>query len=228
MPKLAICIPCMDEMPVPTVLSLLSLYAFVIDHPLYKDVDEKNDVSIFIERNSLLVSSRQNLIQRALDWDAEWILMLDSDMTFPADTFHQLAKHSKPVVACNYVKRVVPTVPITKDFDNSIIYTDRDTTGLQKAKFTGFGVCLVHSEVFRNIPPPWFDTQWIKDNETGSLDILGEDVFFFEAMRHFTKQDLWIDHDLSQHVQHVGQFEYHNSLGGATRDTYEDGESTST
>lgn len=205
--------PCADDISVPTTLSLISLYAYLSKVPLYGDTE--NEVNFHVERSSLLVGSRQNLMQRALDEGNEWVLMLDSDMTFPPDIVHRLANRNKLVVACNYVKRIVPSIPITKGFEDELIFTDPDSTGLEKAKFTGFGVCLVHKSVFEDFPKPWFDTQWMKPEE-GEIFLLGEDVFFFEALRHYKNIDLFIDHDASQKVTHVGQFEYHNRLGRAS------------
>lgn len=216
--------PCMDDVPVPTFLSVISLYAFLSKVPLYKDDDTPNEVNVHVERSSLLVGSRQNLMQRALEEGNEWILMLDSDMTFPPDTVHRLAKHGKLATACNYVKRTLPSVPITKGFDDKLIFTDPDTTGLEKIKFTGFGVCLLHRSVFDDFPKPWFDTQWMKQ-EDGEIFLIGEDVFFFEALRHFKNIDIFIDHDLSQSVTHVGQFEYHNRLGKASIEELENEQS---
>ena len=46
--------------------------------------------------------------------------------------------------------------------------------------------------------------------------ISGEDVFFFEKVKHFLDIPCIIDHDLSQLVRHVGTFEYHNRLAKAT------------
>lgn len=135
-------------------------------------------------------------------------------MVFPPDIVHRLLAHDKPVVACNYVKRRLPATPVTRDFGvpERDIPTKRNSTGLQKVKFTGFGVALVKAEVFKQIPPPWFDTLWQKHNETGELFVVGEDVFFFEALRHFAKEDVYIDHDASKLVEHIGIFQYHNFL----------------
>ena len=220
MPKIAILLPSNDDIPIPTMLSILSLYAYLSKTPLYSDAEDENDVNIYSERSSLLVGSRQNLMQRALDADNEWILMLDSDMTFPPDIVHRLASRGKPLIACNYVKRVVPSIPITKDFDDNLVFTDPDTTGLQKVKFTGFGVCLLHRSIFDDFPKPWFDTQWMRQ-EDGEIFLVGEDVFFFQALRHFKNVDIYIDHDLSQSVTHIGQFEYHNRLGKASIEEFE-------
>ena len=53
--------------------------------------------------------------------------------------------------------------------------------------------------------------------------MMGEDVFFFHKMRHFTDHRLFIDHDASQHVSHIGTFEYSNALADATWDEIEHG-----
>jgi hypothetical protein len=58
---------------------------------------------------------------------------------------------------------------------------------------------------------PWFDTVWMENN-----DLLGEDVFFFKKVKHELGISLYIDHDLSQLVRHIGTFEYHNRLAKAT------------
>lgn len=216
--NIAICMPCTDDVPVGTMMCLLALQNYLVTHP----VDEDQGLNIFIEQSSLLVQSRQNLIQRALDWKADWILMLDSDMTFPANTFHRLAKHNKGIVACNYVRRSIPTAPVTKGKDDKFIITNDDSEGIEIAKFTGFGVCLVAADVFKQLDKPWFDTIWMEHKDEGRVECLGEDVFFFEKVRYFTDQELWIDHDLSKEVTHIGQFEYHNILAETVKEELDD------
>lgn len=208
--KLAIVIPSNDTVYIPFVMSLLALQNVLLTSPPISD--EEFDMNIMVEQNSLLVSGRQNLTAKALEWGADWILMLDSDMKFPADIVHRLLKHGRPIVACNYVKRQVPAVPVTKGFDGKRVLTRKDSTGLEKVKFTGFGVTLVHKSVFERFPAPNFDTVWMKHDDTKEIEILGEDVFFFEGLRHFTGQDIYIDHDVSKDIGHIGIFEYTNNL----------------
>lgn len=216
--KIAVCIPCTDFIPTGTVMSLLALQNFIVTHP----VDDDQNLNIFTEQSSLLVMSRQNLIDRALEWGADWILMLDSDMTFPADTFHRLASHNLPIVACNYVRRAVPTSPVTKNVNEKLMLTNPDSTGLEEASYTGFGVCLVAADVFKKLEKPYFDTAWVKLDDAKDYECLGEDVFFFKKVRYFTDAKLFIDHDLSQQITHIGQFEYHNLLGNTVKEELDD------
>ena len=218
--KIAIVMPCTDSLPTESAMSLLALQSFLLTHP----VDEDQELNVMVEQSSLLVQSRQNLAQRALDWGADWILMLDSDMIFPADVFHRLARNGKPIVACNYVKRTIPTTPVSRKLDNKFLITNKDSTGLEEAKFTGFGVCLIAADVFRKIDKPWFDTVWMEDKEKNTVECLGEDVFFFEKVRHFLGQPLWIDHDTSKSVGHIGMFIYENNLAEVVKEEIDDEE----
>lgn len=205
--KIAICIPCTDVVYMDFMMSLLALQDALNRNPVHKN----QNINIFIHRSSLLIGSRTDLAKDALDWGADWILWLDSDMVFPADLLHRLMKTKRSVVAANYVKRSMPTTPVTTDADRHYIRTDPESTGLQEADTTGFGALLVKADIFRKVPLPWFDLVWLED---GTL--LGEDVFFFKKIKHYLNATLWIDHDTSQLVRHIGTFEYHNRLAVAS------------
>ena len=211
--KVAICIPAGDYIVVDFMHSLLGLQAFTDDFnkkTVAKGINTLN-VNVFIFRSSLIIGSRTELVKDALKWGADWLLWLDSDMVFPPDTLTRLLNRKLPVVAANYVKRGLMSTPVTVDSTRHFIRTDPDSTGLEEAASTGFGVLLTTADIFRKLDFPWFDTVWMENN-----DLMGEDVFFFEKVRHFLEIPLMIDHDLSQLVRHVGTFEYHNRLAKAT------------
>lgn len=211
--KVAICIPATDYIVVDFMHSLLALQAFVND--FNKGAEKKGwntlDVNVFIFRSSLLIGSRTELVKDALKWNADWILWLDSDMAFPPDTLMRLIDRKLPVVGANYVKRGLMSTPVTTDKDRRFLRTDPDSTGIEIADSTGFGVLLVTADVYRKMEFPWFDTVWLENK-----DLMGEDVFFFKKMQHELGIELYIDHDLSQEVRHIGTFEYHNRLAKAT------------
>ena len=194
------------------VMSLLAMQGLINDQP----VDPKQDINIFFQRSSILIKSRQDLAFQAIDWGADWILWLDSDMAFPADTLHRLLFLKQDIVGCNYVTRTVPTIPVAAREDRRYIRTDPDSSGLEEAAWTGFGCLLTKADIFRNLSLPWFDFVWLDNGK----DILGEDVFFFKKAKHFLGKQLYIDHDLSQMIRHIGQFEYHNRLALATLEDY--------
>jgi hypothetical protein len=216
--KVAICIPCTDYLPVDFVHSLLALQAFTTDWN--KGAKEKGwnelDVNAFIFRSSLIVGSRTELVKDALQWGAEWILWLDSDMAFPPDTLARLLERKHHMVGSNYVKRGIPTMPVTTGLQKEFVRTDPETTGLQEVSTTGFGVMLMSADIFRKLELPWFDTVWLEDNK-----LMGEDVFFFKKAKAFLGLSPWIDHDLSQLVRHIGTFEYFNRLAKATMEEFE-------
>jgi hypothetical protein len=211
--KVAICIPAGDYIVVDFMHSLLAMQAFVNDWN--KKAEKKGintlDVNVFIFRSSLIIGSRTELVRDAMKWNADWILWLDSDMAFPPDTLIRLLGRNLPLVAANYVKRGLMSTPVTTDKDRRFLRTDPDNTGLEEADSTGFGVLLCTADIFRKMEFPWFDTVWMENK-----DLMGEDVFFFKKLKHELDISLFIDHDLSQLVRHIGTFEYHNRLAKAT------------
>ena len=218
--NLAICVPSGDQWYADFAMSVMSIQQMLGYHPLSKDFKH----NLINERGSLIAYQRENMADRALAAGATHILWLDSDMKLPANLVHHLFKHDLPVVACNYVKRIIPAMPNSKDMDGKLIATDRDSHGLVEADSAGFGAVLVKREVFEKMPKPWFDTVWI--NKDGTHEMMGEDVFFFRAMRHFTDYKLYIDHDASQKIGHIGSFTYENYLASATWDEMDDAEET--
>ena len=206
--KIAICVPCGDMIHTEFVMSLLGMQLAMYTHP----VDEDQDINVFFHRSSILIKSRQDLVKQALDGGADWILWLDSDMAFPPDALHRLLGRNKDIVGCNYVTRTIPTKPVAANKDRIYIRTDPDSSGLEEAEWTGFGCLLVNADIYRNLELPWFDFVWLENAD----DIMGEDVFFFKKAKHFLGKQLYIDHDLSQMIRHIGQFEYHNRLALAT------------
>lgn len=166
-----------------------------------------------------MVDSREKLVEEALEKEASHILFLDSDMTFPSDSLHRLIAHDLPCVACNYVQRVIPANSNTRDVNGEPMMTYTDSTGLEVARSAGFGVTLIKAEVFKKLSKPWFDTVWLQKGEDQvywpeSLQLVGEDVFFYKKVKHELDIDLMIDHDISKEVGHVGNFEYTNNLAG--------------
>ncbi len=208
MMHLGICIPSMDLVHADFAMSLLGMQNLILQRPPRVDME----YNIYNERGSLIQLSRHKLAERCVQDGCTHMLFLDSDMTFPADSFHRLLARNHPVVGCNYVKRTIPATSNTVSMDDKMLLTTEDKTGLEPARSAGFGVLLIDVDVLRQVPPPWFDCVWMTNGE-----LMGEDVFFFKKLAHhgFT---LMIDHDLSKEIGHIGQFEYTNNLCYATFD----------
>ena len=159
-----------------------------------------------IAQYSILPFSRNELVRGALERKATHVLFIDSDMEFPTDTALRLIRHHKSIMAANCMGRRRPYSLTARTAAGEEVVTGPDTTGIEKVHRVGTGVMLVDLEVFKALPEPWFDYRW-KQNEDGSARPVGEDFVFVDAARE-AGFEVFVDHDLSKEVNHVGTFQY--------------------
>lgn len=154
--------------------------------------------------SSNLSHSRAYLAEEAIKvHEATHLLWVDADMDFPADSLHRLLAHGRSIVGCNYTRRAPPYLPSSLDVNHRHIYTSEQSKGLEEAGTMGFGLMLVDVRVFKGLSLPWF-SQW----DQGSY--CTEDVPWCRKVREEGGHQLWIDHDLSQEVKHVGSIAFRN------------------
>jgi len=144
---------------------------------------------------------REAVLQAALGCQATHVLWLDTDMTFPEDTVSRLAAHDRPIVACNCVMRD-PRILFTAERANERIETRPDSTGLEAVDSIGLAVVLMRTDVVADLPRPWF-----RHGLTDAGVDIGEDRMFCRALRQ-AGHDIYIDHDLSKEIGHIGQYTY--------------------
>lgn len=153
--------------------------------------------------SSILPFSRQILAQFLVDMGFSHGLFIDSDMRFPKDTLLRLVKHEHPIVGINAMTRRAP-YRCTAQVDPGVpLVTTPESTGLQRVSRIGFGLTWVAAEIFEKIERPWFGLEWIPEK----MVFRGEDYWFCERAKA-AGYDIWVDHDLSKQVFHVGSFEY--------------------
>lgn len=104
--KILIAVPCMDSVPARFAHSLAML----------KKVGE---CAVTFEIGSLIYTSRNNLARRALEWDADYVLWLDSDMVFEPDLLERLMTdledYDADMVSGLYFRRIIPYTPVLFD-----------------------------------------------------------------------------------------------------------------
>ena len=173
-------------------------------------------VVLFTSHGTLIASQRMELARQALEEKADYLLWLDSDMRFPKETIGHLILRDKPIVAANYATRRMPVKPVAMmDEEGKIgrVYTGPESEGLQAVDYVGMGVMMVKREVFEKIEQPWFAIPF----STIGNHYIGEDVFFCKKAKEAGFEVL-VDHDLSQHVKHIGTFEYSHEGAWAMRE----------
>jgi hypothetical protein len=184
--------PCYDSIAKETALSL-ALMSFRIGH---KPPDGLEFFGIEYQSSSNLPEIRHTLAKRALQiHQATHILWVDSDMDFPQDSLHRLLAHDLEIVGCNYPRRMPPHFSSATDLDKKPFHPS--CVGLSQAGVIGFGLLLMRTTVFeRQYDMPLFAHH---DDE----GYCTEDVTFCKKVRA-QGHEIWIDHDLSREVRHIG------------------------
>lgn len=144
--KTLIAVPTMDTVPAQFAHSLAIL----------EKVDE---VAVAFQVGSLIYAARNDLAQKAIEFGADQVLWLDSDMIFPPDTLKKLIanKDKGDIISGLYFRRVSPFTPVI--FDK----LDIEEQGTTFTEFTeipdepfeiggcGFGCVLTPTEIFIDV-----------------------------------------------------------------------------
>ena len=202
--RVAICVPNRDMVHAGFAFDLANL----VGHWTAKNGPEGGSINILNNTGTLIADQRVDLAKAAVKAGADWTLWLDTDMRFPVDTLERLVSHNRPIVGCNYSMRTFPPEPTASNFHEGSwakVYTKPDSTGLEQVDLIGFGVTLVKTEVFQKLQDPWFHLGYSSVNQK----FIGEDTYFcIKAAGE--KVPVFIDHDLSKEIRHIGSFEFRN------------------
>lgn len=148
--------------------------------------------------------AREEMAKKALFANADYLMMIDDDMTAPDDLFEKLYADDKDIVAPLAFTRNFPHKPVMyrcEDGWDPVSHCDRFTNfpimnypkdRLVQVDAVGFGAVLIKMDVIRKMPSPWFMNPYKT----------GEDInFCYEAKKYgFTT---WMDTRVKLgHVSH--------------------------
>ena len=211
--RLYILVPSMEMLHADFMVSIAALNQELFNNP----PPGLEAVRLINERASLIVQSREFLLLKAVREGATHVLWLDSDMKFPPDIVHRLAAHKKPLIGCNYAKRIIPSSPTGFNMEGKPLITGENQTGIEAVRSLGFGCVLMDLKILKDIPRPWFDAYWVLRGDDDipetekNYSLVGEDLYFFwNLLKNGT--ECYVDHDLSKEIIHVGTFEYSNKM----------------
>jgi hypothetical protein len=193
--KLAVCIPTRDTLHSAHAMCLLELVKF--------NTMNNIDTHVFMNASTVLLTQREQLATAAIELDSEYVLWLDSDMTFPATTAVRMLAHNEPVVAANYVRRTSPLKGVAyKSIGNWNSWLSFDKTEfLAEVEGVGMGCFLMKTEIFSKIAKPWFEFKWSSE----SNDYLGEDMLLCEKIAN-AGYKIKVDTALSHEIRHLGTY----------------------
>jgi glycosyltransferase involved in cell wall biosynthesis len=143
--RVAVCMPSRSDIKTKTFMCTLAMQGTTMTSGV--------DSALLNQESSMVSGARNDLVGRALDMGVDWILWVDSDMTFPRDALLRLLKRGKDIIGATYLKRVPP-------YDTLGAFVPVDgpapTTGVTEAYFMPGGMMLVKAAVYRNLPYPWY------------------------------------------------------------------------
>lgn len=209
--RLVICVPSTHIWEAEFGMSLVFLTNYLASH----GVIEGRECSFMVhnKRGSILANMRQDMVEQAIENKATHLLFIDSDQTFPRDLVHRLMKHKKQVIAANIATKTIPASPTARIKGNGSygepLPTMDDSTGIQEVWRIGTGIILIDINVFKRegMEGPWFTQRW--NEEFGNY--VGEDWAMCEEFEAAGVK-LWIDHDVSKEVGHLGVLNYGHDM----------------
>lgn len=210
--KVGICIPSGQQWEADFGMCLINLFTHVLTRPM-KGVRQIHLVLIN-ERTSLLPKTRQALLDRAIQLQCDYALMIDTDQTFASNLLYALLRHNLPIVAANVATKSIPASPTARSFNAShpggnCVFTDPQSKGVERVWRIGTGVMLIDLEPIKKLPKPWFQVLWRPEQN----EFVGEDWYFCEQLEK-AGIPIYIDHDVSKDVGHVGKLVYGHQLVG--------------
>lgn len=194
--RLVVAIPCYDTFARETALSLAMMCFRIGQQP----PPGLEFLRITWMTTSNLPRARASLAEEAVQFHrATHILWIDSDMGFPQDSFHRLLAHDLEIVGCNYPKRLPPRTSTASDLDGK--YFPPGRVGLEQAGIIGFGLLLMRASVFETE----YELPLFAHHDEHSY--CSDDFTFCRKVRA-AGHEIWIDHDLSREVRHVGSVSF--------------------
>lgn len=149
--------------------------------------------------------ARRDCAKEALDVGASHLMFIDADMSFEEGGILTLASRDKRIIGANYNLRKLPLMSTVKmsDKEGKLIEVpgDKIPTYPFKCWAVGTGFLLINTDVFRELPQPWFFYDYKADDSS----TIGEDIWFCKKARE-KGIDVWCDPTIT--VRHIGDYAY--------------------
>ena len=162
-------------------------------------------------KSSIVAQARNNGVELARNFGADFVLFLDSDMIFPPTALFRLLLHRKDIVGATYTKRVAPFDILGTQLATQPAVLSGDLLEMQRIPT---GCLLINMAVFDKLSKPYFR---FETDANGA--IVGEDYVFCDRAREAGFQ-IWCDAVMSREIGHIGQSVHRLpdlALPGATR-----------
>lgn len=151
-----------------------------------------HDVGFEFVRGYDCATARNNIVKRALDADADYLMMVDNDVTVPRDALVNLMEHGVDVVMGYYAHRNGANDATTRtnvckrgELNYTMQYTGGELAAyrnngeyLVRVHGGGMGCILIRCSALARMQYPYY--KWV---DYGNGGMLSEDLYFCEQCR---------------------------------------------
>lgn len=167
------------------------------------DLDKGNHETLFeYVRGYDCATARNKIAQRAIDLKTDYVLMVDNDVVLPKDALLNLLEEEPDVCLGYYAHRDTDNsykgktcvcklrdedgnlyfnYPLDSEYSSAELHelADKGETKI-RIHGGGMGCALIKTEMFSQIPYPWYD--WVNYSDT-HRGMLSEDLYFCEQCK---------------------------------------------
>lgn len=194
-------------------LCMMLIYAAVRKIEFFKT----QEVKLLSMKGSILPNLRATALQTAKDQNADYLLWVDSDQSFPKETLHALIQHDLDVVGANVATKAIPNLPTARNKpkegepdSGSLVWTEeKPKERLEKVWRLGCGLTLMSKRAIQALPMNCFEMRFRPEVNRYQ----GEDWQMCEYLEK-AGIDIWVDHELSNKVGHHGSFKFTHEYNG--------------
>lgn len=147
-------------------------------------------------KSSIVAQARNNGVEHAREFGADYLLFLDSDMVFPPTVLLRLVLHRKDIVGATYTRRVAPFDALGSKLAEQPAVLSGDLLEMHRIPT---GCLLINMQVFNKLAEPYF-----RFDTDDKGQIVGEDYVFCDRAREAGFR-IWCDAFLSREIGHIGQ-----------------------
>lgn len=199
--RVLIAVPTAGMVPIGFTYSLMNLTRYHSAQPFVATRREaKTAINFEVRQSSCIHSNREKLAASALADNQTHLMFLDDDMAFDMKVLEIMLGRRQPVVVTNYLIKGQEPEFVAIGLDGKRVATTEASTGMFPILYSGFGVSLFETDVFRKTPQPWFQPDF--DPEENAYTT--EDFSFFNRV-HEAGFDVMLDQDASKLVGHIGR-----------------------
>ena len=181
--------------------SLATMVAYIGANGIQSRPESSFELKLDVVESSNWITNREQLVKRAIDGGMTHLMFLDDDMVFEPQVIDIMLGRRQSIVCANYLIKTEPVSDfVAVDLKGKRLATTEKSKGLVPIMYSGFGVSIFETEVFKAIEQPWFQPKFLPKENSYTT----EDLPFYEKARE-AGYKVYLDQDASKLVSHLGR-----------------------